>query len=100
MFLIMLFKNRENIDPQKLFTEMSLLEAVMGRREDVNHLKFFIWCLPSRIWLDRGDGIFDFVIKMIHKREEQSVCMKGKKKTKVILPVCCYFMTKFFLSYM
>ena len=53
MYLIMLYKNREKLDPQKFFTEMSLLEAVMGRREDVNHLKFlFDAFLPEYYWTE------------------------------------------------
>jgi len=41
------------LDPQKFFTEMSLLEAVMGRREDVNHLKFlFDAFMPNYYWTE------------------------------------------------
>jgi len=53
MYLIMLYKNREKLDPQKFFTEMSLGQAVLKREKDVNHLKFLYDAfLPEYYWTE------------------------------------------------
>ena len=53
MYLVMLWRNREKLDPQKFFTEMSLLEAVFHRKREVNYLKFlFDAYLPQYWWTE------------------------------------------------
>ena len=53
MYLVMLWRNREKLDPQKFFTEMSLGESVVKREKEVNHLKFlFDAFLPHYWWTE------------------------------------------------
>jgi len=53
MYLLMLWRNQEKLDPQKFFTEMGLGEAVVKRERNVNHLKFlFDAFLPQYWWTE------------------------------------------------
>ena len=50
IYFVMLYKNREKLDPQKFFTEMSLLEAIFQRRKEINYLKFLYEAYLPNFW--------------------------------------------------
>jgi len=53
MYFSLLFVEKDKLDPQKFFTEMSLLEAVFHRKREVNRLKFLYDAfLPEYYWTE------------------------------------------------
>ena len=50
MYFVMLLRSEENLDPQKFFTDMNLMEAVFHRRKEANHLKFLYDPYAPEYW--------------------------------------------------